>query len=201
MVYENLSPHIDMQAENFSQIGSTSLGSVEAKYSIFGGPSSISLSAEKLAVAFPSLLPSEKKLAWEIIGTIGKGFNQQFSGQQYSGIQITVYEHAQIIGTEPAVDDYLARYAVKPISKISEEANAEYTPAGRFTIVDNDAAWRILYSVERSEVVENALFLYSEIIIMNPESDPDAFAGRIGKALDVTATCASTLDLEWDVDE
>ena len=198
MVHSTLSPKISIEPSNFSVANGNSLGDVMAKFNVFGGTSSITMSTEKLSLDFPNLLPGESELAYEIIGSVEGGFLKEFRECRYSTIRHVSYKHVEIL-QDGAASTYLARYAIPSVNQICQDNNSiMHMPMGRFTIMDSNAAWRALCSIEHSAVIENALFLYSEVSLMGVNMN-DTFDAHLERIANITSICEFAFELEWEL--
>ena len=196
MIHNALSTKIVINACDFTAMGENSLGDVVAKYNIFGGPSFVALSAEKLSMEFPNVLSGEYDLAMQIIGPVESSFPNTFPECQYATIQSIFYEHVEVVDGGVAAD-YLSRYAIPSADKVFGEIGAVHAPNGRFAVVGSDATWRALCSVERSESLENALFLNFDLTLFKVNTS-DSFDNKLNRVNAIATACAAALDLEWD---
>lgn len=176
---------------NFLTQPSNSVGDVAARYNIFGGPSSVTLRANQLSVEFPNLLPSDTNLVIEIVRAVYSGFCEKFSERNCSVIRISLHEHAEVI--DGNIQEYLSRYS-KPFenSKLNEH-EFETQPTGRIYVNSNDGNWSALCMVEKSEILENSLFLQLELTLKLNEDDTfDTILNNFNHCLN---SCVSILNL------
>ena len=199
MIYDALSSELAINTNDFSVNTSNSLGDVVVRYNVFNGACCINLSAEKLSMEFPNLLSGEYLLAGQIMQAVESSFPIQFSECQYSSIQYTSYEHATIVDGSSA-SDYLERYAIQSVERLSEETGGVIEIMGRFAITDSNEAWRALCTVEKSAVFESALFTHFDVTLTDVETS-DAFKTKLDKLMHVTKKCTSGLDIEWEYAE
>ena len=198
MVHGTLSPKYLITANDFSVVSGNSLGEVAAKYNIFGGPSSVTLHAERLYMDFSTLFPDDVSIVLDIMEQLYTGFHKTFPDRQCETIQAAVGEHVEIIdGT--AVSDYLSRYAIPATHKTSGERNIVFTPGSLFVAVDNDATWRLGCKVEKSELLENGLYLHINITFLKvAEAYGNDFQILLDRYRGIVDACSSTLDLDWE---
>ena len=194
MVHSALTPTITMSPRDFSVHNGNSLDDIWVKYNVYGGASSIALSAEKLSVEFPNISPTEYEAALRIIGQIDASFPVIFPDRKYNSIQTTVYEHVQIIASG-SPGEYLYRYAIPTVNKACEEIGAVQVPSGRFSIVGKDGVWRASCLVEMSEHVQNALFLHFDITLLEL-SQNEPFNSKFGRINSISNACMMGLGLE-----
>lgn len=192
MVHDALQPLIMVKPEDFAIAPATNLGEVSARYSIFGGASTVSLFANRLTMNFPKLSREDTPLIQSIVGALDTGFTERFQEQQYNTMQVVSAEHATIDCAGGAAD-YLVRYAVPSASRLN---NTVLTPGAHFGLGDKDAAWRALCTVEKSEILEDGLFLKFDVTFLKvPEG---GFDDRLQRYRQVIDTCLSALELESD---
>ena len=196
MIYDALTSELVINPRDFNVNTSSSLGDVVVRYNVFGGECCVNLSAEKLSMEFPNLLTGEYLLAGQIMQAVESSFPVKFPECQYSSIQYTAYEHATIVDGSSATD-YLERYAIQSVERLSKETGGVIELMGRFAITDSDEAWRALCTVERSAVFENALFTHFDVTLTNVVTS-DAFKTKLDKLMHVTKKCTSGLDIEWE---
>ncbi|MDE0302622.1 MAG: hypothetical protein OXJ38_05360 [Gammaproteobacteria bacterium] len=197
MVHSALSSKISIEPSNFSVANGNSLGDVMARFNVFGGTSSITISAEKLSLDFPNLLPGESDLAYEIIRSVESGFLKEFRECRYSTIRHMSYKHVELYQDGP-ISMYLQRYAIPSVSELCNNTDIVHMPTGRFTLTDSNATWRALCSIERSEVLENGLFLYSEVALMGVNMN-ETFDAHLERILNIVSICESAFELEWEL--
>ena len=194
MVHSALTPSFTVNPRDFSARTGSSLDEVWARYNIFGGSSAVVLSAEKLSIEFPNVLPTEYEIVLRIIGQMDTSFSVKFPDRQYTSIQATVFEHAQIIaGGSPA--EYLYKYAIPSVNKLCEDIGAVQVPSGQFSIMGNDGTWRASCLVEKSEHVQNGLFLHFDIALLSlGQNEP--FDSKFGRINNISNACMTSLGLE-----
>ena len=80
MIQRELANEIQIKPLEFVERNGNSPGESEAIYRVFGGPSAITLSAEKLLLSFPNLVPSDFELLVKMIKAVDGGFSREFAG-------------------------------------------------------------------------------------------------------------------------
>ena len=174
------------------QSGNT-VGDFEAKFKIYGGPSSITLSADNLSFNFPNLIPTDNQLVLQIIKEVHTSFYEKFNEQSHSLVRIGIYVHAELVDGN-SQDDYLSRYSTPYADSVAKDSNWEIQPSGRISIIGKDRSWRATCMVENSELVENALFLQFDLT--QEISQKHTFENILDSYRRISYTCMSLLDLQ-----
>ena len=195
-VHGALAPEIFVSPRDFSVAAANSMDEVAARYNIFGGASTIALSAEKLSMEFLNLSVEEYQLIGKIVQAVETGFPRSFPECQYTAIHSMSHYHAEVLG-ENTASGYLSRYAIPSVDKVLGAMGAVTTAAARFSAVGNDASWSARASVERSEVLENGLFVNMEARLLRVEAS-DPFEAKWNRLARIDEACESALDLEWE---
>ena len=193
-MYSALSPMVAVSAADFSVRVSNSLNEVAARYDLFGGPNAVVLSAQDLSLEFPDLVLSDYGLAARIAESVDQLFHSDFPECGRSGMRLTLNEHLDILGPGRA-DDYLSRYAIPSVESTFAQYAGLRQHGAVFSTTDGEKHWKAHCSVERSEVLDDALFLTRDVMLLRVD---EAAAPHTGLALiwEVINTCARALDLE-----
>ena len=195
-VYRALTPEIVVSADHFSVANSNSLDGVSVSYRIFGGPSVVTLTAEKPVIDFLDLLLKDYPLAARITESIERSFTADCPECEYSWIRISLYEHASIRSGASATE-YLRRYSIPSVDHAFGESGEIQSPAGLFSVADRDAKWQARCTVEHSELLENGLFLQRDVTILNGNWE-DGAESAIGQFWPILDACGSALNLEME---
>ncbi len=182
---------------NFTVQSGNSVGDIVARYDIFGGKNSVSLRANSLSAEFPNLLPGDSELVINIIRAVYSGFRERFSERKCSVTQVRLFDHVKLIDGKS--QEYLYRY-LKPFQNTKpNELDLEFEPTGRIfvkSIVDN---WNAICMVEKSELLENSLFL--QIILTLNINEDDNFDTILDSFYRHFNSCVSILDLQYTNEE
>ena len=195
-IHGALVPEIFVSPRDFSVTAANSMDEVAARYNIFGGASTIVLSAEKLSMEFLNLSAEEHQLVGKIAQAAETSFPRSFPECQYTAIHAMSYDHAEVLG-ENTASGYLSRYAIPSVDKVLGSMGAVTAAAARFVAVGSDASWSARASVERSEVLENGLFVNVEARLLRVEAS-EPFEAKLNRIVRISEACISALDLEWD---
>ena len=193
MLYELLGERLNIQSSEFSIFPNSTLGEVRAKFSVFGGTSSVSLFADRMAFDFPNLFPSDLPIVHEIMGSVHDGFGKYFPEIEHRRVEIQDYAHLDI-GAPEAVDSFLDRYRVGEIAKTFGETVLE-NPSWKFTVVAQDGSWQSAVTVERSQMQTSALFAAAQISL-HKLLTTQSYLEKAQVVFDITSRCLRVINLE-----
>lgn len=195
MVHSALGPElIDKNLRNFIVEPANSLGDAVAKFFIFGGPSSVTLAADKLSVELPTIFQNDTELVVKIVEGMYSGFHDKFSECRCSRVRITMYDHAEVTdGNSPT--DYLGRFSVPLQSPALNDINVKVQPNPGVSIISEDESWNAACTVESSEVATNALFI--NLVISLNVSEIEPFHSLLERYKRAGKTCLSILELRY----
>ena len=193
-IYDTLSPMLTVTADDFSVRVSNSLNEVAARYDLFGGPSAVVLTAKDLSFEFPDLVPSDYGLAARIAESVEQRLHSEFPECGRSSMRLTLNEHLNVLAPGNA-DDYLSRYAIPSVESVFAQRPDLQQYGAVFSATDAERQWQARCLVERSEALDDALFLTRDVTLLRVD---EAAATASGLALiwEVIDTCAGALDLE-----
>jgi hypothetical protein len=155
MVYDALANKVPINPAELSVHGNTVLGEVYAKYNIYGGATSVSLYADKLAFDFPNLIPSDRPLVEQVIASIHDGFPITFPELSYRRMKISSFEHLDLSNAN-AVDAFLNRFRLPHAESLSSAVVVH--PGAKFKAILQDQNWECDFSAERSALSATAVF-------------------------------------------
>ena len=193
-IYDTLSPMLAVTADDFSVRVSNSLNDVAARYDLFGGPSAVVLTAKDLSFEFPDLMLSDYGLAARIAESVEQRLHSEFPECGRALMRLTLNEHLNVLGPGNA-DGYLSRYAIPSVESAFGEMPGVHQHGAVFSTSDAQRQWRARCLVERSEVLDDGLFLTREVTLLKVD-EASAAAGGLALIWEVIDTCAGALDLE-----
>ena len=193
-MHSALSPTIAVSVADFSVRNSNSLNEVAARYELFGGPNAVVLSAGNLSLEFSDLVLDDYGLAARIAESVDQRLHADFPECGRAGMRLTLNEHLDVLGPGRA-EDYLSRYAIPTVGSAFARSAGLHQHGALFSTTDVDKHWRAHCSVERSEVLDNALFLTRDVMLLNVDESV-APRSRLALMWEVIDTCARALDLE-----
>ena len=199
MIQRELVNVIQIKPLDFVERNGNSPGESEAIYRVFGGPSAITLSAEKLLLSFPNLVPSDFELLVKMMKAVDDGFSREFADYELRSIRCSFDGHADIADGNP-VADYLDRYRDRDTyaaSIFQNYGSAIYSQGTRFSVRDEEGKWVLFCLAEKSESVQNGLFLNLDATILELGTNDD-FDTRLKRVLDLVIVCFNALKLEWN---
>jgi hypothetical protein len=148
MVYDALATKIPVNVGDFSMQPAMTLGEVRARYSIYGGATSVTLHANKIVFDFPNLIPSDFPIVREVIFSIHDAFPKAFPDLDYKTIEMLSYEHVELL-EDGAVELFLERYKVSGVEN-SFKSPIVSGPAMKFAVISQDQKWQCSFAAERS---------------------------------------------------
>jgi hypothetical protein len=196
MMYDCLAGKIQVNASEFLYRGGTTLGELLAKYSIFGGATSITIHTDRLAFDFPNLLPNDFPVVMQIIEAAHDAFPHAFSELNYERADIETHEHLDVMH-EAKVQELLAPYEIKSVSAVFGEGRVVQRPAAKFELISEDQRWQCTCTIERSLLKPTAVFvaLATSLRKLTPKSP---FYEKAGLAREVSRSCLAVFGLEVD---
>jgi hypothetical protein len=152
MVYDSLGARLNVQPSELTTYPTHSLGEARARYTIYGGTTSVSLYSDRISFDFPNLLPSDMSLVLEIMSTLHDAFPSAFPEAEQVRIEVQDFAHFDI-GTQEAVNDFLNLYRIAAVEGVfGDDFPIINTPALKFAAVAQDASWKSVVSVEASQL-------------------------------------------------
>lgn len=198
MVYDVLHKRVTINPSDFSVKASGNLSEVLARFSIFGGASHITLSADKLAFEFLNMLPGEFPTAMEILRLVHDAFVASMSECRFDTINIQSYEHVEI-GGGTNVADYLSRYRQEGVARAFSSFDFVEEPGTRFHAIARDGSWQCSCQIERSGQIANGLFMNIGFILRHQYAN-QPYDAKIELIRKLAGACLTSLDLEWQKD-
>lgn len=197
MVFELL-PKADVKVNvgEFSIRNSSIFSENQARYSIYGGNSSVSMQADRLIFDFPGVVEADLPIMWGVIKAIHDAFPSVFPDLDYDRLESNSGSHL-LLPDVAAVDRLLARFAIADIDKVFGEGNAIMRPTGKIDLVAVDQSWSYSTTLERSLLQPNALFVYTASTFRGL-SATTSFQSKIEATLGITLKCLNIIGIEPD---
>jgi hypothetical protein len=197
MIHEGFGPQLRVQVGDFSfPPSAVTLADLRARWSIYGGASSVTLFADRIEFDFPLLLPSDYQLAWNILRTVHDLAPKSFDDWRYDRIETTTGDHLQFpasIGVAP----YFARYQRSEIEAAYADAKAIYEPALKFRFRSEDGSWETETLLEKSLLDAAAVFVLHNIKMFRVDASAP-FEHKVMHAQTLVRRSMAALDLEYD---
>jgi hypothetical protein len=195
MIYDALEGVLPVKSNEFSLAPSTQLGDVKAKYAIYGGASTVTLSPDALLLDFPRLLPADTPIVQQILVAVHDAFPKAFPKLSYSTIEVRSFEHLEFIDAEQSPGDYLTRFTFPNAQKKLVEEAIIFQPGGKCEIVAQDQSWKCALAVEKS--IPNARAIFVAITFSMYNLDPASpYVIKQQLAQKITGYCYQLLGLE-----
>ena len=193
MIYDLLGQRLNVQPSEFSTVPTNTLGEARAKFNVYGGTSSVSLLADRIAFDFPSLFPSDLPIVHEIMGTIHDRFRDHFSEIEQGKVEVQDYAHLDI-GSQEAVSTFLNKFQVQGVAA-AFGPDVRNIPAAKFTVISEDGSWQSAITIERSQMQTSALFAAAQISLYK-FSPTQSYLEKAGVVFDITKRCLVAVNLE-----
>ena len=143
---------------------------------------------------FPDLVPSDYGLAAQIAEAAAQRLHSDFPECGRSGMRLTLHEHLNVLGPQRA-EDYLSRYAIPSVESAFAQCKGAHQHGTIFTTTDAARKWQAHCSVERSEALDNALFLARDVVLLRVDEAATPHT-ELALMWEVADTCSRALDLE-----
>ena len=160
---------LSVRPQNFSANLSNELGESHCKYRIFGGASTIVLTPNTMQLNFVSLNENDSEIVIEIIRRSLDVLLKDIGGYTKDRFHLTSNQHVRAVNSESA-DAYLDQFALKQSTYVVKtDTTVEYRPAVKIILSDKGNNWILHRSVEKSELLDNGLFVTTHIFISSPD--------------------------------
>jgi hypothetical protein len=193
MIFKDVGAKIPVTVKEFSVSQTSNWGEVQARYSIYGGPSSISLFADKLSADFPILTPLDYGLVRDLMKTVHDGFTAEFRQCVFGRVEVVYNEHLEVLPPH-TVKEFLEQHR---ISAIGNEFGTHgiIEPALRFSVKGTTGAWEYSVMAEQSLIHASALFL-SHSLKLNDAIKLPTFEEKVALGIRVEQLALKGLGLE-----
>jgi hypothetical protein len=166
MIYDTLKGKLNITPGDFSLSDGRVLNEIRAKYSLFSGPTSISLYADRLAFDFPNLAPMDYPIATDVVASVHDAFPRSFSEMTYNRVDVQSYEHLDL-SSEEAVARFLERFKMSGVESFFDFPVVQ-VPTFRLAVEAQDGSWQCgLLNLERSLFSSEALFVAATVSMRN----------------------------------
>lgn len=197
MIYDALSGTTSVAASHFSLNTENNLGSVNVKYSIGGGQSSIKLSSEVLDFEFLQVTPESEESLNKLLLQLHEALPDSFPHLFYEIVDARVLLHAELVG-EVQANEFLNRFHVKGVDHAFAEFGS-YQPecAAHFDVRASDSTWLCRVFVEKSNKVPNGIFIDVQTIVKVTDN-LKTFVEKSQKIQALRAACFSAAGLQLE---
>lgn len=178
MIFTRVGATIPVSVNEFSTVASGKLSEMHARYNLYGGPSSVSLFADKLTIDFPNLLPGDIPLVGQLLKIVHDSFAAEFKQVSYGRVDMQSGSHLEVLPPD-TVKVALAHYQIKGLDDIFREAGAVTEPGIKFAAKSYSPPWSYSLMVERSLLNAGALYAFASVSLTDASAVP-TFEDKIG---------------------
>ena len=196
MLHEVLPSNFTDNPSNFSVTTGNTLDEVSAKYTILGGSDTIVISAKMLSMEFRELSRNMLEYVITLIQDVETSFVTHFPECGYQRFEVLTLEHLSLCD-EQSVSDYLNRFALSGMEEAFHGCDIVNNPSARFTVADTESKWTAHCFVEKSQALDNGLFLQVRASLLEVNSG-DTFQEKRDRINQISNACARALQLEQD---
>lgn len=144
-----------------------SLGDCRAGLRIFGGNSTLSLMASGVIAEFPYVAPEQINFANSVIFQGYEAFRREFNEVEIVSIQSNVGRHFEIVNNVQFQDFVAALAHTELQERALKFGDALFEAALCFKLVSKDGKWNSKVSVDKSDLGENYIFVFRELVVSN----------------------------------
>lgn len=166
-MYGSLNERLYIQPNDLVASAGVSLGDCSAALRIFGGNSTLTLRANGLIADLPHILPDKFEFTNSVILQAYEALRTEFSELEIRSVESNVGHHFEIAGDGQARDILAVGDQTALLKRAHDIRDVVIEPALRFRLVSKDGIWRSNVTVEKSDLLENGIFLLREIVVSN----------------------------------
>ena len=164
---------IPLGPENFSVTPAVSLGDLRCKCQLFGDACSVELTPDALRLSFANLKPGDRPVVMRTIRICSEWLSSVLGDHGRDWLVFDTAVHLQAL-EDGAADAYLGQFISEEIADAAKsESNVKCLPSMRMDLSDENGGWVLRRTVEKSEAVENGVFVNTMVHIASP--DPAGF--------------------------
>lgn len=195
MIYDAFAGVVPMNSKEFSVLPANQLSEVRARYAIYGGASSVSISPDALVIDFASLSQKDTAVVQQILAGVHDAFPKAFPELTYETINVQSFEHLEFINEKSNPSDYLMRFTFPNATTQLGGEPVVFQPAGKCDIIAQDQSWKCTLGVERS--LHNARAVFVAITFSLNKVDPiSPYLTKAELARRIIGNCHQLLGLE-----
>ncbi len=160
---------LPVRPQDFSSSRAGELGESYCKYRIFGGRSTIVLNPDTLQLNFVEFIEIDNEIVIEIIRRSLDMLSKDIGGYTRNHFYLVSDRHVAIVNDGRA-EVYLNQFALEqPADIAGKEETVEYQPSVKIVLSDKDRHWTLRRTVEKSELLDNGLFVSTHISVSSHE--------------------------------
>jgi len=194
-------PKVDVvvNANEFSVRQSNVLGENQARYSIYGGGTSVSMQVDRLTFDFPGIVTTDLPVVWKIIKAIHDALPTSFPDIAYDRIETNSGVHLGLADVS-AVENVLSRFPLPDVERAFGKDQVIARPVGKIDLVSADQKWSYAITVERSLLQPTAIFAYA-VGSHRGLSATMPFEQKLDQIVKISKNCFALLGLEPDANQ
>ena len=158
-----------VRPQDFSVIPAFSLEDLQCKCQLFGGACRIVLAPETLRLSFSNVKRGVQSVVFE---TIQRSSDWLFSALGDHGrdwLSFNTCAHMQALD-DGAVDAYLSQFMPAVANELMKsEHGVKFLPSNRTVFSEEEDGWVLRRVVEKSELIENGVFVDTQVQLQSPE--------------------------------
>lgn len=168
-VAERFRNWVSLGPRDFSVTPAISLEDVRCKCQLFGGACSIELTPEVLRLSFANVKPAHRPIVLNTIRICSEWLSTALGDHGREWLAFNTAAHLQALD-DGAAGAYLGQFMSDDASGMVEsEPDIRYLPSTRVGLSDERGGWILRRTVEKSEVVENGLFVDTTVHVFSPD--------------------------------
>jgi hypothetical protein len=171
LIFKRVGARIPISVNEFSTYAPGKLSETYARYNVYGGPSSISLFADRLTIDFPNLLPADIPLVGELLKITHDGFAAEFTQVSYRRVDIQSGAHMEVLPPD-SVKELLAHYQIKSVEDTFREAGAVTEAGIKFAAKSSSPPWSYSLMAEQSLLNAAAVYVFSSTSLTDAKTVP-----------------------------
>ena len=154
---------------HFTITPAISLDDLRCRCQLFGGACTVVLAPDTLSLSFSNVRRRDQP---EVVETVRRSLDWLVAevgehGQDWMSFNTSVHMQAADSGT---IDAYLGQFVRGDVNSIMQsEPGADYLPSTHMVCSDEDGRWTLRRVVEKSFVVDHAVFVDTQIHINSPD--------------------------------
>lgn len=171
LILKQVGARVPVNVNEFSTHAPSKVSDIYARYNVYGGPSSVTLYADKLTIDFPNLSPADIPLVGELLKFVHDGVAAEFTQISYSRVDIQSGTHMEVLPPD-STKDVLDRYQIKSVQDTFREAGAVTEGCIKFAAKSSSPPWSYSLSVEQSLLNAAAVFVFSTVSLTDAKAIP-----------------------------
>ena len=157
-----------IRPQDFRMTPAYSPGDVRCECQLFGGACSIVLTTDMLQLRFVNVYRDAYPTIMETIRRSSEWLSSDFVSHERDWTSFSVAKHLQAMDDD-TIDRYLDQFMIGEVDSVVKlESEVKYLPSVRIMLADDEGGWVLRRSVEKSEWIDNGVFVDTQIQIWPP---------------------------------